>query len=220
MFPKNNKELILRQIKSHLGFKKDLQFAEFLGISASALNMWYKRKSFDYDIISTKCAEIDGNWLLTGDGEMLKAKNNIISEPSIKYGKTKKGLPLISIDAMAGLGKGDATALELDADYYNIPEFSKKADFLIRISGNSMYPKYANGDIVACKRIPTDTFIQWGKVYIMDTVQGALCKRVEQIDGGNELLLISDNSETYKPFKMHKKEIRSLAVVVGLIRLE
>jgi phage repressor protein C with HTH and peptisase S24 domain len=83
-----------------------------------------------------------------------------------------------------------------------------------------MSPKYFNGDVVACKIIPTKTFLQWGKVYIMDTVQGALCKRVMPSERKGWITLVSDNAEMYPKFEMEYKEIRSLAIVVGVIRLE
>jgi transcriptional regulator with XRE-family HTH domain len=67
-----NKSLILKEIQSYLGFKKDIDFAEFLGISQSTLSNWHKRGSIDYERIISKCELIDANWLLTGRGEMLK----------------------------------------------------------------------------------------------------------------------------------------------------
>lgn len=67
-----DKSLILNDIKKHLGFKKDIDFASFLGINQSTLSAWHKRGSINYELIITKCKDIDGNWLLTGKGSMLK----------------------------------------------------------------------------------------------------------------------------------------------------
>lgn len=132
----------------------------------------------------------------------------------------KVSIPLIPISAMAGIATGDISVLHLDVDRYVIPDFKNKADYLIRISGTSMSPKYYNGDVVACKTIPKETFIQWGKVYVMDTIQGALCKRLFQSDKGEDWVSVVSDNENYPPFEMKKKEIRSLAIVIGVIRLE
>ncbi len=144
-----------------------------------------------------------------------------VNEDQVAYSKTPKGLPLIPIDAMAGIGNGDNTALLLDCERYYVPEFQQKADFLIRITGTSMSPKYYNGDVVACKKIPLKTFIQWGKVYVMDTIQGAICKRLfESSKGEAYVRVVSDNEIQYPAFDMATKEIRNLAIVIGVIRLE
>lgn len=145
----------------------------------------------------------------------------IAAEPEADYPKTAQVLPLIPVEAMAGFPNGDSSVSILDAEKYVIPEFRNKADFLIRISGTSMNPKYFNGDIVACKKIPTKTFLQWGKVYVLDTVQGALCKRLYPGKKEGMIICHSDNSEHYPDFEISwKDEVRSLAIVVGCIRVE
>lgn len=74
-----DKTLILNSIKSFLGFEKDSDFAKFLGIKQNTLSTWKSRNTIDYDLIISKCDKIDANWLLTGEGSMLKVdtKTNI-----------------------------------------------------------------------------------------------------------------------------------------------
>lgn len=93
-------------------------------------------------------------------------------------------------------------------------------EFLIRVSGSSMYPKYANGDILACKKIHEILFIQWGKVHVIESVsQGALVKRIFEHDA-DTIRCVSDNKDNYPAFLMPKSDIRSLSIVLGVIRLE
>ena len=158
MFNKNDKALILKQIKTHLKIKKDVDFANFLGIKPQTLNTWYTRNTFDYDLLYAKCIDIDGNFLLTGSGNMLRNNIDLLNTENVNLPVKIRGLPLIRLEDMAGKNQEEMNALELYSDYYSIPEFNKKADYLIRISGDSMAPKYFNGDIVACKKIPLDTF--------------------------------------------------------------
>lgn len=67
-----DKSLVLRKIQDHYNFKKDGDFASFLGINQSTLSNWHSRGTMDYEKIISKCEEIDANWLLTGEGKMIK----------------------------------------------------------------------------------------------------------------------------------------------------
>ena len=111
-----------------------------------------------------------------------------------------------------------AAILESECDKYVIPAF-RGAEFLIQVRGDSMHPKYQSGDIVACKKLPLDTFFQWNKVYVVDSAQGVLIKRVKPASDDDHITLVSENNE-YDPFVLHKKQVGSLAIVLGLIRVE
>lgn len=131
-------------------------------------------------------------------------------------------IPLIPIDAAAGFGKGDISVMETDLmEQYVIPDFTTKGvKFLIRVSGSSMYPKYSNGDILACRPITDITFFQWGKVYVLDTDQGALVKRLFEGKSDEYVECRSDNKDHYPPFQLPKTSIRSISIVVGVVRLD
>ena len=129
------------------------------------------------------------------------------------------GIPLIPTDAMAGFLQGGCGAVfEYDCDHYVIPLF-KDAEFLISVKGSSMLPKYNSGDVVACKAVPMGRFFQWNKVYVINTDQGALIKRIHPGSSKDTLTLVSDN-ERYPKFEIEVSEIYNLAIVVGVIRVE
>lgn len=163
--------------------------------------------------------ELNAEWLLTGKGNMMKeGEESLPDEP-----EERKGFPLIPIEAMGGYGKGDSQVMQYDiTSGYNIPELEGKGvEYLIRVSGSSMYPKYSNGDLLACKPLKDLSFFQWGKPYVLDTEQGAIVKRLFQCDDNNEYLeCVSDNKTHYPPFKIPKTSVRAVAIVVGVIRLE
>ena len=185
--------------------------------------------------------DLDANWFLTGKGE--KIKRNV--KDSYDNGSTKKstnfstetkhkeklvhslnepsthyGIPLIPIDAMAGFGTGGVQVMDYDTERYVVPEFTElNVDFMLRVKGSSMYPKYNSGDLVACKKLVlNDIFFQWNKVYVLDTDQGALIKRIKK-GSDNHLQIVSDNP-SYEPYELHLSKIHAIAIVLGVIRLE
>lgn len=160
--------------------------------------------------------ELSPEWLLTGTGEMLKS-------PVLKsFEKPEREVPelrLIPIDAMAGYGEGGIEVMDFEGETFRVPTF-RGADFLISVKGTSMYPKYNSGDIVACKKIPlNDIFFQWNKVYVLDTIQGAIIKRIKKGTDDNHITLVSDNTN-YDPFQLHLSAINAVSIVMGVIRIE
>lgn len=215
-----DKPLVLDRIKEYYKLKGNAELARFLGVAPNTITNWYGRKTFDIDVIYTKCVDIDMNWLLTGEGNMLrtesKEENIPVAHPS---DSPMEGIPLIPISAMAGAFTGEQTVLEYECERFVVPTF-KGAEFLISVKGSSMYPKYNSGDIVACKRLPmSDIFFQWNKVYVLDTDQGPLIKRVKPGSDKEHVLIVSDN-ERYEPFELPLNRIYHVALVIGVIRLE
>ena len=201
-------------------------FATTLGISPTVIeNVVGKRRGKpSYDVIEKVCANanISPDWLLTGQGPMLKDKEQAEIAHAIPTEETK-GIPLIPVGAMAGYANGDVQAMDYEiTHHYNIPDFENRGvKFMIRASGSSMYPKYSNGDILACRPITDLSFFQWGKVYVLDTDQGPLVKRLFPCPDNDEYLEChSDNKANYPPFPIRKSSIRKVAIVVGVIRLE
>lgn len=199
------------------------EFEKTLNVANGYVNSISKSVGIDkINIILENFPNINLEWLLTGKGEMLKTDKPTDNQ-STKEQITYKTLPLIPIDAIAGVPAGDFSGVRFeDCEQYRIPDFENKgAEFLIRVNGSSMYPKYSNGDILACKKIEEILFIQWGKVYVIDSSQGSLVKRLfEDKENKEYLICVSDNKENYPPFSIPKSDIRSLSIVVGVIRLE
>jgi DNA-binding XRE family transcriptional regulator len=148
-------------------------------------------------------------------------RNFIDQEGAIRE-KQNKGIPLIDVGAAVSLKNvknPEIEVMELDNQQFVIPVFNG-ADFLVRVNGSSMYPKYNSGDIVACKKLVCDdVFFQWNKVYVIDTEQGTLIKRVDIAPDDDYIMIVSDN-ESYKPFLLHKSKINAVSIVMGVIRLE
>lgn len=200
---------------------KDITVSEFSKKIAVSNGYFAKQRASEGAISSqiiekivSQYPEINLEWLITGNGNMIKEKGK---------GSSVEGIPLIPIEAVAGYGKGELVILEDDVqDRYVIPEFSRKGvKYIIRVSGSSMYPKYSNGDLLGCKPIEDTSFFQWGKPYVLDTDQGPIVKRLFPVEGEEDTFECrSDNGEHYPPFKIRRSSIYRIAIVVGVIRQE
>lgn len=214
----NGKRERLRTIINQLGMS-DAAFARSLeDYNRASLSQILKGNRNVPDSLLRKIAQTYGiryNWLLTGEGQMMMdEEGNAINK------EDEGGIPLIPVYAMAGyLTNGFDSVLPYDCERFIVPAF-QGADFLIRVQGDSMEPRYMSGDIVACKRVPLDRlWFQWGKAYIIDTTQGALVKRIEPSDRDGFISIHSENTR-YKPFDLPTTDINAVALIIGTIRVE
>lgn len=200
-----------------------VQLAEVLKTNKAGINdIKNKRKRISIDAINSMIKsypEVNISYILEGNGPIFHTdQSNIINEPESDY-KPKKGIPLVNLVASAGKHPGEIIFNEREIESrYVIPEFAK-ADFLIRVKGSSMYPKYSAGDILACIKMNKDNFIQWNKTYVIDTTQGIMVKRI--LKGGTKTswVLRSDNKD-YQDIDVPVEDIYSISLVIGVIRLE
>lgn len=193
------------------------KFYQEIGVSNGFLDKDGSIGSDKCEKISYQYQDLNLDWLITGKGNMLKSEEK--QEERVPY----KGIPLIPVEAMAGYANGDVQVMDYELDnIYNIPDFEDKGvKFLIRASGSSMYPKYSNGDILACRPVTDLSFFQWGKVYVLDTDQGPLVKRLFACPDDDDCLECrSENKENYPPFRIKKSSIRKVSIVVGVVRME
>lgn len=226
----------LEAIIAHYCDGKPTVFAKHIGVAPSTISSWLARDTYDYELLFAKCEEISPSWLLTGEGDMLKqhtpqkeqTKSRQEAEmiPTIfTCNNTHDNAPLIPLvtqNAVAGFGNENFAIQEADVkEYYVVPKFRyHQVDFMIEISGSSMYPKYNSGDVVACTILHDGAFIQWNKCHIVATrEQGILCKRLMPGASDDCLKMVSDNPN-YPPFDVPKNEITGIALIVGVIRLE
>ena len=106
---------------------------------------------------------------------------------------------------------------EIDVSYERYPVIKQLPDydFTILVKGDSMEPEIKSGDELACRVVTDASFIQWGKVHVLDTDQGIVVKRI--YDDKDGLKCVSDNPK-YLPFTVPKDQLRSVCLVVGLVR--
>lgn len=67
-----SKSYRLNLLISHYSDGNKAQFAKMLGIRPQTINSWMLRNTYDAELIYAKCEGVSGDWLLSGEGEMLK----------------------------------------------------------------------------------------------------------------------------------------------------
>ena len=210
--------MIPERIREIIAYKhiSDRKFCQEVGIANGYLDKVKDVGGEKMLKILNRYPDISPEWLLTGQGEMLKDTAILQATPD------KQGIPLLSAQAAAGFGTANFAIAEHDVKaYYIVPKFNgRKIDFMIEVYGSSMYPKYNSGDVIACTVLRESRFIQWNKVHVIATEeQGILVKRLKQSPTDDCILAVSDN-KSYDPFDIPVKEITGIALVVGVIRLE
>ena len=159
--------------------------------------------------------DLNLDWLITGNGEMFKSTGLPNQSPKIVEKVITK--PRIPYKAAAGsITHAVEGITEAQCEQIPVINAFPNYDFTIIIKGDSMEPKYEGGDEVACKRVDGTSFIQWGKVHVLDTAQGIVIKRI--YEDGDKIKCVSYNPD-YPPFSIDKSEIYSISLVVGLLRI-
>ena len=191
--------------------------SEALDVPTSVLSGWRKRGIGNYPSLFALCESrgINIHWLMTGEGSMLQSSTQVAHE--VPNG----GIPLVSVEALGGLGNAEMVINERDVlDRYHVPDF-KDVTFMLYLKGESMAPSYMAGDLIACRQIHEHRFIMWGRAYLLATrSHGIIVKRLFPGTTPGHLTCRSDNP-AYPSFEVPEQdEIDGLALVVGLIRID
>ncbi len=161
--------------------------------------------------------DLNLEWLITGNGEMLKSNHTSSTTSSAQVQISANTKPRIPYTAAAGSITNAVEGIsESQCEHVPVVPTFPSYDFTIIVKGDSMEPKIEGGDEVACKRVDQTSFIQWGKVHVLDTAQGIVIKRI--YEDGDKIKCVSYNPE-YPPFSIEKSEIYSISLVVGLLRI-
>ena len=147
--------------------------------------------------------KLDVRYILTG-------------EPST-HESPQTELPLIPFDAVAGHLK--ETFEDSYPETIAVPKaVTRGADFVIRVDGDSMTPRFQSGELLLVKKVDDPSFFQWGKIYVLATSQGCVVKRLyPDRDDDNSVVCHSDNTASYPDYTVRKNSIYGVGLVVGHI---
>ena len=128
-------------------------------------------------------------------------------------------VPLMPISAKGGtLDEFSRGIMENDCEKVLSP--IKGADFAITVCGDSMSPDYPSGCHILIKKIEERAFIDWGKVFVLDTVNGTIIKKLMPVaDDPSKIRCISINPE-YPPYEISLEYVRGIYRVLMCMALK
>lgn len=191
---------------------KQSDLCNALGIGRSHVSEFYngKEKYFTEGNLRKFAAAysdyINEDWLLDGKGQMEKADRRS-TRPHIPADKAVVAAGFVG-SAIGSVQEGECEVRPVMAPF---PWY----DFTIEVSGDSMEPTLRSGDTIACEWLHDSTEFVHNRIYVLDTAEGAVVKRVER--KGNTLHCHSDNLE-YPDFDVPVDIVLRSARVVGLVR--
>lgn len=139
-------------------------------------------------------------------------------DSAISPAQPKDTLLVIPTEAMAGtLGEFADSVASYDCERMISP--IKGADYAIKVCGDSMSPEYPSGCQVLIKKVNERAFVEWGKVYVLDTENGAVVKKIRKTSNDSVIECVSLNPE-YQPFTIETKYIRGWYRVLMMLSLK
>lgn len=143
--------------------------------------------------------ELNLDWLLTGEGEMLKASSGTPDEAS----PGRKGIPFY-VDLPVSAGRLDTIIQDAEpSGWLDIP--GVRALALFPVVGCSMKPEINPGDVIGVTPLDTWEHIDPDKAYLIITHDDRMIKHLAPDDSdADSLWCISPN---YPKFKIQKSDI-------------
>ena len=151
-------------------------------------------------------------WLCLGEGQMLndEAQTELLSQrlgrtASVGLSDEVYSIPLLPVYAQGGsLNDFIVSVKESDCEWIISP--IKGVDYAITVSGESMSPEYPSGSQVLIKKINERAFIDWGRVYVLDTCNGTVIKQLFPSEKPDKVLCKSINPE-YPSFEVSMEDV-------------
>ena len=179
-------EKSFRQLQTMGRVKTQGDFARLLGVSQNTIS-----------------AAKNGDERYLTDS-LISRIQSLLEQPEESVSTTKTS-PVFPVEAMAGtMVEFFQSVKEYDCERMISP--IKGVDYAIKISGDSMSPEYPSGSLCLIKRVDEKQFVAWNEVYVLDTDNGAVIKRIRKTDKDGVVECVSINP-AYQPFTIETSYI-------------
>lgn len=165
-------------------------------------------------------AELNDNWLLAGEGDMLKGNN---TNPSLIQSNSSRQ-PILDIRVSAGHGIGLEGNENEVVEWVNIPKFD--GCYGIMVYGDSMYDRFKSGDVVFVRPIKGRNDFDFGQCYVVITNEDRYIKNIYESSKGSEYITMTsyntelnpDGRRKYPDKDIYIDDIKHLYKVSGKLR--
>lgn len=162
------------------------------------------------------------NWLLTGEGPMFEKQ----MEMSHTDGLLEDHPELNHDDDIPVVPARLFRAPDLDTYEYvmnsssvdrlpPVPHFQKH-DMFATCPGDAMAPRICRGYLLALRRMPKDSTIINGEIYVVDTRSSGMFLR-KIVDNGTGLTFIAENHTEFPNFELPYDDVINIFRVVGVL---
>ena len=217
-----------------------LTFLDFMGISKNA---FYVKTGISNGVLSQKggiseenilrflsiFSEISPEWLLTGEGEMLKKEAKFVTtaenfDPNKPHDKHL--IPFF--DDVMTIGGTNSIAAVVDGnmptnEWLDAGDWFNNATAAIRHYGDSMV-EYPSGCILVLRRVEDVRQIVWGTNYCIETDEFRITKRLQTGPTPDTIVAYSSNTATHpdgrlihEPLTIPTANIRALWQILGYV---
>ena len=211
----------LEALIAHYSDGKPTRFAKYIGVAPSTISTWLARNSFDYDLLFAKCKLISPEWLLTGEGDMLKSNKyepivevKPIQHPrSIERKEDTQVVYLYDFEATAGLKTLFDNKRNNIIDTIKIPKLPKCDGAILK-----------SGDIILYREIsPSIENIIYGEMYLLsydiDGDDYVVVKYIRKSEKGDPFITLGSENADYASRDIDFHRITAIAIVKASVRI-
>ena len=204
-------DINVRQIRKVLGYTQN-GFADAMGVSPRTLWAWEHGTQVPKSKIRIMLDMLKQAGYDVQAYERQLSIANDVEEPA-----NNVGIPLLPVNAIGGyVNDDDVSIMEYECERIMSP--IRGAELAVRVSGDSMYPRYPNGSMVFIRKHDPNIFIEWGSYYVVNTTNGTIIKRIT--DGDDNTITCSSVNPNFKDFKVARSEIRAMYKILGCFNPE
>lgn len=161
--------------------------------------------------------ELSPEWVLTGEGSMLKKENAVKSNFPVK--SEDKGVPYYNVDFVGGFDLVINDQTTIPEYLIDFPKYNE-ATCWCNVTGHSMESEITHGDIIALKKIEDISFLPYGEIYAIVTKnEMRTIKRIGPSQNKDCYSLIPTNkSPEYGVQELPKEMVRIVFKVLGCMK--
>lgn len=207
------------RLKAYLEHKgiSQTDFIKSIGASPGYIGAMNKGFGPRYEpMVRKEYPDLNIGWLLTGEGEMLKSE---VTSASLEQSDVFTA-PLLPISAQGGTLNDFVASVKI-AECEQVVSPIRSVDFAMTVTGDSMAPDYPNGSQILIKKVDERAFIEWGRVYVLDTCNGSVIKELRKGSDDDSVMCYSLNPDPkYQPFVVKLSDVYGVYRVLMCMALK
>ena len=164
-------------------------------------------------------SDLSTEWLIRGEGPMLKKESSQQPDDIVPVKSEDKGVPYYNVDFVGGFDLVINDQTTIPEYLIDFPKYNE-ATCWCNVTGHSMEPEITHGDIIALKKIEDISFLPYGEIYAIVTKnEMRTIKRIGPSQNKDCYSLIPTNkSPEYGVQELPKEMVRIVFKVLGCMK--